>query len=328
MIARLDLASIDELKEALPHFTHKPLPHLSYLKRDQIEGYWLDDIAQELTNECSTAFVSRAADRINGLVLYGDSPWDTKVVGEPVAVIKYFVGTGADDSRVLDQLLDEVQRHAASRGIHLLTCKVQPFQFAAIHALERYGFLLMDTLLDFFFDFSRTPFDKISPPQRLDGLQVRLANPEDLPDLLALTETAFSKHFGRYNSDPKMPAGTGTKVYQEWVRSSFTGAADWILIAEVNDQIAGYSVWKKASALEVKHCFDIARCTLAGIHPEFFGRGLYTTLTFEGMRIAQQFANHLDGPAHVSHYPVHRAMLKLGWKIAGVRHSFHKWLEE
>jgi len=125
-----------------------------------------------------------------------------------------------------------------------------------------------------------------------------------------------------------MAAGTGTKVYQEWVGSSFSGAADWMLIAAVNDQIAGYSVWKKASELEVKHSFDIARCTLAGIHPEFFGRGLYTTLTFEGMRIAQQFANHLDGPAHVSHYPVHRAMLKLGWKIAGVRHSFHKWLEE
>ncbi len=88
------------LKEALPRFTHKPLPHLSYLKRDQIEGYWLDDIAQELTNECSTAFASYGEDRINGLVLYGDSPWDTKVVGEPVAVIKYFVGTGADDSRV------------------------------------------------------------------------------------------------------------------------------------------------------------------------------------------------------------------------------------
>jgi hypothetical protein len=328
MIARFDLTAIDELKRALPRFTHKPLPHLSYLKRDQIEGYWLDDIAQELTNECSTAFASYAEDSINGLVLYGDSPWDTKVVGEPVAVIKYFVGAGADDSRVLDELLDEVLRRTANRGIHLLTCKVQPVQFAAIHALERHGFLLMDTLLDFFFDFSRAPFEKISPPQRLNGLHVRLANPEDLPELLALTETAFAKHFGRYNSDPKMPAGTGTKVYQEWVRSSFTGAADWILIAEVNDQIAGYSVWKKASALEVKHSFDIARCTLAGIHPEFFGRGLYTTLTFEGMRIAHEFANHLDGPAHVSHYPVRRAMLKLGWKIAAARHSFHKWLRD
>jgi ribosomal protein S18 acetylase RimI-like enzyme len=328
MIARLDLAATDKLKEALPRFTHKPHPHLSYLKPEQIEGYWLDEIAQELTNECSTAFASYAGDRINGLVLYGDSPWDTKVVGKSVAVIKYLVGTNEDDARVLDQLVDEILRHAGSRGIHLVTSKVQPLQIAAIHALERHGFLLMDTLLDFFFDYSRTFFDKMSAPQRLDGLRVRLATPEDLPELLTLTETAFAKHFGRYNADPKMPAGTGTKVYQEWVRSSFSGSADWILIAEVNNRIAGYSVWKKASALEVKHSFDIAHHSLAGIHPEFFGHGLYTTLTFEAMRIAHDFANHLDGPAHVSNHPVHRGWLKLGWKLAGVRHSFHKWLRD
>jgi ribosomal protein S18 acetylase RimI-like enzyme len=328
MIARFDRTAIDELKKALPRFTHKPLPHLSYLKPNQIEGFWLDEIAQELANECSTAFASYTEGRINGFVLVGDSPWDTKVVGKPVAIIRYLAGTGEDDANVLNQLVNEVLRHAASRGIDLLTCKVQPLQIGAIHTLERHGFLLMDTLLDFFFDYSRTPFDKIGPPQRVDGLHVRLATPEDLPELLTLTEIAFAKHFGRYNSDPKMPAGTGTKVYQEWVRSSFEGAADWILIAEFNNRIAGYSVWKKASALEVKHSFDVARCTLAAIHPEFFGRGLYTMLTFEGMRIAQQFANHLDGPAHVSHYPVHRAMLKLGWKLAGVRHSFHKWLND
>ena len=209
-------------------------------------------------------------------MLYGDSPWDTKVVGEPVAVIKYLVATGEDDSRVLDQLLDEVLRHAAGRGIHLLTCKVQPLQFAAIHALERHGFLLMDTLLDFFFDFSRTPFDKINPPQRLDGLQLRLANPEDLPELLALTETAFAKHFGRYNSDPKMPAGTGTKVYQEWVRSSFNGAADWILIAEVNDQDRWLFGVEKGVCTGSKTFFR--HCALhAGSYPSgfFWTRSLY-----------------------------------------------------
>ena len=326
MIAPLDVMDIDELKEALPRFTYTPAPHFSYLKRDQIEGYWLDDIAKDLTNECSTAFASYAGNCINGFVIYGDSPWDTKVVGEPVAVIKHLMGTGETDSRVFGQLLDEVLRHAANRGIHLVTCKVQPLQFSAIHALERRGFLLMDTLVDFFFDFSHTPFDEISPPQRLDGLQIRLANPQDLSELLALTDAAFAKHFGRYNSDPKMPAGTGTRAYQEWVRSSFSDAAAWILIAEVNNQIAGYSIWKKASTLEIKHCFDIAHCTLAGIHPEFFGQGLYTLLTFEGMRTAQRFANRLDLPVHISHYPVHRANIRLGWKLAGVRHSFHKWL--
>jgi len=172
------------------------------------------------------------------------------------------------------------------------------------------------------------PFDKISPPQQLDGLQVRLANPEDLAELVALTEMAFAKHFGRYNSDPKMPAGTGTRVYQEWVRSSFNGAADWILIAEFKDKFAGYSVWKKASALEVKHSFDIVHCTLAAVHPDFFGHGVYTTLTFESMRMAQKFGNHLEVPSHVSHFSVCRAKLRLAWKIVGVRHSFHKWLHD
>src|SRR6266480_1054536 len=114
MIARFDLTAIDELKEALPGFTHKPLPHLSYLKRDQIDGYWLDDIAHDLTNERSTAFASYADERINGLVLYGDSPWDTKVVGRRVATIKHLTQMhGARDSEVLDGLLDEVVRHAA-----------------------------------------------------------------------------------------------------------------------------------------------------------------------------------------------------------------------
>ena len=329
MIARIDLAAIDELKEALPRFTHKPLPHLSYLRAHQIEGYWLDDLAREQADKASTAFVSRGAQGINGLVLYGDSPWDTKVIGQPVAIIKYLVGTGGtQDSRMLDDLLDQVLQHAGERGIHCLMCKVQPLQFAAIHALERHGFLLMDTIVDFLFDSSRTPIDKISPPRRLNGLHLRVANPEDLSELLALSEKAFANHFGRYNADPKLPPGTGTKVYQEWVRSSFSGAAHWILIAEVDDKIAGYSVWRKASALEIKHSFDIAHCSLAAIHPDFFGRGIYTTLTFEGTRMALKFANHLDGPAHISHYPISRAKQKLGWRIAGVRHSFHKWLEE
>src|SRR5262245_54950174 len=121
MIARLDLTGIAELKKALPLFTDKPLSHLAYLRPDQVEDYWLDDITQALKNDCSTTFASYAEGRINGLLLYGDSPWDTKVVGEPVAVIKYFVGTGADDPRVLDQLLDEVLRHAARRDVHLVT---------------------------------------------------------------------------------------------------------------------------------------------------------------------------------------------------------------
>jgi dTDP-4-amino-4,6-dideoxy-D-galactose acyltransferase len=328
MIARLDLAAIDDLKETLPRFAHKPLAHLPYLKRDQVEAYWLDDIARELADESSIAFVSRDSKIIEGFVCYSDLPWDTKVVGHRIAGLKYLAEIDhARDSDALDRLLDEVIRTAASRGTECLTCKVPPLHFTAIHALERHGFLLMDTLLDFLFDFSRAPLESVSLPKRLTGLRVRLATPEDLPEVLAVNEKAFVNYFGRYNSDPKLPLGTGAKVYDEWVRSSLGGWADWILIAEVDGKIAGYGIWKKASAPELKHSLDIAHYNLAGIHPDFFGRGLYTVLALEGTRRAQSFANHLDGPVHVSNYPVHRALQKLGWKITGVRHSFHKWLQ-
>jgi hypothetical protein len=328
MIARLDLAAIGDVKNVLPRFTHRPLVHLSYLKRDQVEAYWLDEIARDLADESSAAFVSRTSERINGLALYADSPWDAQVVGRQVAIIKHLTqAEDARDSEVLGDLLNEVVRHAASRGRQCLICKVQALHCDGIHALERQGFLLMDTLLDFLFDSSRTPLESVSVPKPLTGLRIRLAQPEDLPEVLTLNEKAFARYFGRYHSDPKMPPGTGARVYDQWVRSSFEGWADWILLAEVDDRIAGYAVWKKASPLEVKHSLDIAHCNLTGMHPDFFGQGLFTALALEGMRMAQSFSKHLDVPVHVSNYPAHRAWLKLGWKITGARHSFHKWLQ-
>jgi ribosomal protein S18 acetylase RimI-like enzyme len=328
MIARLDLAAVADLKEALPRFAHRPVAHLSHLRPEQVVAYWLDEITEDLTDESSVAFVSRGRELIEGLVLYADSPWDTKVVGRRIGFLKHLAAK-ADDARspdMLDALLDEAIRHATSRGTECLTCKIQPLQFAAVHALERHGFLLMDTILDFVLDFSRTPLEGMSVPKRANGLTTRLATPEDLPEVLAVSEKAFANHYGRYNSDTKMPQGTATKVYREWVRSSFRGWADWILVAEIEGRIAGFGVWKKASPLEVRHALKLGHYNLAGVHPDFSGQGIYTALAADGMRMTQSFARYLDGPVHVSNYPVHRALQKLGWKIAGARHSFHKWL--
>ena len=274
------------------------------------------------------AFVSRNSERIDGLALYADSPWDTKAVGRRVAVIKHLSeADSARGSEVLHALVGKVVHHAASRGMDCLTCRVQALHCAAIHALEWHGFHLMDTLLDFLFDSSRTPLERIRVPKRLDGLRTRLATPDDLPEVLAVTEKTFATYFGRYHSDPKMPPGTGTKVYDEWVRSSFGGWADWILVAEIDDRIAGYTIWKKPSVLELNHSLDIAHCNFGGIHPDFLGRGLYTALKLDAMRIARNFATHFDQLTHVSNYPVHRGVLRLGWKITGARRSFHKWLQ-
>jgi hypothetical protein len=278
MIARLDLAAIADLKKALPRFAHRPVAHLSHLRPEQVVAYWLDEITEELADESSVAFAARGRELIEGLVLYADLPWDTKVVGRRIGLLKHLAAK-AEDARsadMLDALLDEAIRYAASRETECLTCKIRPLQFAAVHALERHGFLLMDTILDFVFDFSRTPLEGISVPKRANGLTTRLATPEDLSEVLAVSEKAFANYFGRYNSDPKMPHGAATEVYREWVRSSFRGWADWILVAEIEGRIAGFGSVEKGVPTRSQTCAQARALQPRRGPPGFFwARHLY-----------------------------------------------------
>jgi ribosomal protein S18 acetylase RimI-like enzyme len=230
-------------------------------------------------------------------------------------------------TEILHELIDELLRGLAKRGTQCVVCKVQPNEFVATHALEQRGFLLMDTLQDFIFDFSRTPMETINIPQPDGELKIRRAKDGDLPHLMAISEKAFADYFGRYHADPQMPPGTATKIYVEWVRSAFQGWADWILVAELDHKIGGYGLWRKAVKTEEKNSLSIAHYDLGATDPEFRGRGLRTALTLEGMVIARDCAQYLIGPVHVSNYPAQHTLHKLGWRISGARHSFHKWLQ-
>ncbi len=327
MIARLDLGAIDELRDALPRFAHVPLPHLHHLQFDQRRAYWLDEITQSLAKESSIAFRSVDSGRINGFVVYNDSPWDSDITGRRIGTVQHLAvaAGGGPGAEILHGLIDELTRSLADRGTQCMTCKVECNEMAVVHALERHGFLLMDTLQDFVFDFSQTPIDKIDRGKR-DGLLIRRAKPTDLPALLTINEKAFADYFGRYHADPQMPPGTATKIYTEWVRSAFQGWADWILVAEIGGKIAGYGLWRKALKTEAKNSLRIAHYDLGATDPEFRGRGLRTALTLEGMAIARDLAQYLIGPVHIRNYPAQHTLHKLGWRISGARHSFHKWL--
>ena len=328
MIARLDLSAINNLREALPRFAHLPLTHLGYVKSDQRRAYWLDEITGSLTKESAIAFGSIVSGTINGFVVYNDSPWDSQITGRRIGTVEHLAVTpdGRAGAEILHELIDELTRTVVNRGTQCLVCKVQSDELSAIHALEQEGFLLMDTLQDFVFDFSRTPIERIHLPRRDKQLKIRRAKPTDLPELMAISEKAFADYFGRYHADPQMPPGTATKIYAEWVRSAFNGWADWILVAEVDGKTAAYGLWRKASEIEKKNSLSVAHYDLAAVNPEFRGCGLYTALALEGMGVARDFAQYLIGPVHISHYPVQHNLQKLGWRISGARHSFHKWL--
>lgn len=323
MIDRLDAGAVAELQELLPRLPNAPLAHLVPVTGPQTRAYWLDEIRCDLADPSTAAWIARTGADIDGILLYIDAPWDSKVVGKKVGTLRHFGTAGGSGSR--DELLETALRHASGRGVQCLTCKVQASEIDTIHSLEKHGFLLMDSLMDFVFDFSAKAEGNMTAP-RESGATIRIAEPGDIAGVLVVAEKAFAHYFGRYHADPNVPYEAATNFYREWVRSSFHGWADWILVAEIERQIVGFGIWKKASELETRHLLGVAHYNLAGIHPDFSGRGLYSALAAEGMEHAEQFARYLIGPVHVSNYPVHRALSRLGWKTRAARHSFHKWL--
>jgi ribosomal protein S18 acetylase RimI-like enzyme len=327
-ITRIDPAEIDVVREALQRFKFKPLSHLPYLKGAQVVRYWRDEIIETVADASSATFVAKVSDQIAGFSIYTESPWDTRVMGRRIGTVKHLASDPQNSAggKVAEALVEETVKHAAKCGIECLTTKVHPQDIAAAHALERNGFLLMDTLLYFVFDFSCTPFDQVIAPRQTDGLSIRLGTSADLPEILEIAERAFKNHFGRYNADPKMPPGAARDVYREWARSAFSGWADWVTIAEVRGRIAGYVLWRKPSALESEHGVGNIDYNLVAIHPRFVGRGVYAALTYDGMRRFQQSAKQVGGFTHVTHRAVHHVLFKLSWRISGARHSFHKWL--
>jgi predicted N-acetyltransferase YhbS len=329
MIARLDLEAINQVRDALPRFTHPPLGHLHHLNPDQQRAQWLNEISKSLADESSIAFASIVSGNVNGLLIYNDSPWDSQITDRRIGNIKH-LAVATDDraaTEILQELIDELTRTLGERETQCVASRVQSGELAAIHALEQSGFLLMDTLLDLVFDFSRVPTEQTRPPQRDKRLKIRRAEPADMSELMAMSERAFAGYFGRYHADSRIPRSAATRIYSEWIRSGFAGWADWILVAEFDNKIAGHTVWRKILERQDVNSPGIASCDLLVVDPEFQGHRLGMALVHDGMQISRDFAQYLVTPLHVCNYSVQRTFQNLGWRTAGARHSFHKWLK-
>ena len=331
MIARLDLAAINDLREALPRLTHVPLAHLPQLDIERRRAYWLDEISRSLTDESSIAFAWVGSGRIDGFIIYADSPWDSRIIGQRMGTVKHLAVASDDPAgvEILRALTNDLMQSLAERGTQCVVCRVQSGELASIHALEQSGFLLMDTLLDFVFAFPTTGPEQINfrplPDKRV---RIHRATPQDLHALMAMNERAFANYFGRYHADPRISAGAATKIYSEWMRSAFDGWADWILVGEMDGKIAGSGLWRLALPAETENSPGVAYCDMVVVDPEFQGSGLGTALMSHGMGIARDVAQYLVGPVHVCNYSIQRTLQKVGYKIFGVRHSFHKWLRD
>jgi GNAT superfamily N-acetyltransferase len=303
-----------------------PRRYLARLPMERLHQCWQDELADAMTEE-SAMFVADASGRTAGFCLVGTLPWESGILGKRMAAIKHIAASpGEHAARVSAGLVERAVAHARKTGYEFLSCKAHTNDMAVVHALERAGFLLVDTLLDFVVDLS-LPEALRPPPVLAAGTTLRIADPSDRDELVSVASSSFATHSGRFQSDPRIEPDRGREIYEQWIQACLDGWADWVVVADVDGRIAGYSAWKRPSDPETRHRIGLGHYSIGAVHPDFAGRGIFRALTHRGTTMLAGLATAIEGPTQVNNHLVQKAYQTLGWRVADARHSFHRWLD-
>jgi RimJ/RimL family protein N-acetyltransferase len=324
-IVLLNESHLDEVRKLIIHTNFKPYRYLlKEIPAEKLDDYFYKQISETLIDKSSTPYVACSEGKVVGLGTLKDLAWDSDIFGIRMAKIEHLI---ADDSLtkteiVKDRLVIFIGRQCANRGIEHLSCKVNTDDVASIHALERNRFRLMDTLLDYAFDFRKYPIEDFEPPCIIRPMQ----NGED-KDIAEIARVAFRNHFGRFHADKRLPRKGASELYAKWAENAYRGYADIVFVAELDKRIVGFSIWKNPGLAEELLGTKVGSYSLVGIHPDSYGRGIFKALTLAGMKWLKGKADIIEGPTHINNYPVQRGYATLMWQILDARHTFHKWIK-
>jgi len=237
------------------------------------------------------------------------------------------VASGTKDPyHVYEKLINKILERAKSENYSFLLHKCSSENFQAMGMLEKHGFVLKSTILNFFLSFQNQDINTIQIPKLPTDIQIRDAQPSDEEATVQVSHLAYENFFGRYHADERFTRAQATHVYEEWIHSSFNGYADVILVAEHKKNIVGFSIWKKSSQDEKNLSNRLAHLSLGAVDPGFASKGIYNSLLLEGLKALQPDNDIVTIPTQICNYPAQRAYIRLGWRPYDSMHDFHLWL--
>lgn len=311
------------------HAPRRSLPYrfVASASTDSLRGL----LARDLLAGTGRLFALPGREAPAALVRIQPQPWDSSSLSVPAHSLSawLFPEAGEVDEGDLSVLVREALDSARRPGEPaMVAAKCWVSDIPLVHALERNGFLLMDTAVDVVRD--RLPADaklRVTTAQP-EGFILRLATADDIAALRNLASRAFAHHFGRFHSDPRIGRERATGVYAAWIAACVEGWADFVFLAEeaATGTLAGFSAWKKPSEQALALDLALAHYSIGAVSPDFSGRGLFKSLTLAGTEaLGPDVA--IEGPTHLHNLAVQRGYLALGWKIVDSRHTFHAWIE-
>lgn len=224
---------------------------------------------------------------------------------------------GVRVAHITDSLMDptEVMSQASHAGVNLLIVRTSVTEFTQIHAYEKCGFELMDSLVYY-----------IGPTQNkpivLDGFRIRDATSSDANQIASIASSAFTNYIGHYHVDPRIDSNLATDGYADWARRLVLSdhAHDRTFVALEGDRRVGFLSMTKMGS-------DVAEIILNAVHPSYQGQGLYRALLSHATtRAAELGITQITISTQLTNYRVQKVWSNFGMWLDSAFFTFHKWM--
>ena len=214
--------------------------------------------------------------------------------------------------------LPEVMSFCRANKVVLLVARCLASEFGAVHAMEREGFLLMDTLIY----YSR---DLVDAPRQPRGGNIRIrpmrAGEERIVRNIAAE--SFRGYLGHYHADERIDRSKCDEAYESWAYRSCVSRdiVDEVLVAELNGSVAAFATFRINSPEEVEGL-------LSGVSPSARGRGIHGSLLTAGMVwCLSKGATRMVFSTQITNIAAQKIWVRLGAEPSHAYYTFHKWFD-
>lgn len=202
--------------------------------------------------------------------------------------------------------------------VKLLIARCSMSDLQTAQAIEKEGFLLMDTLVYYALDLSRKPV-----PSDRSVVHFRPIHAGEEEEMRSVAVESFRGYFGHYHADPRLDKNKCDEAYVDWAIKTCAsrGSNEDFLVAEIDNRIVAFGVFRINNPEE-------GELFLGGVLPEFQGQGIYNSFLCRAMKwCLSKNAKRIIISTQINNMAVQKVLTRFGFEIAKGYYTFHKWFD-
>lgn len=196
-------------------------------------------------------------------------------------------------------------REATSHAYDHLSIKIPTFDVVSTNSFLENDFMLVDTLLRYSIDLCH-----YAPRNGKDNsIVVCPFSESDIESIKMIAHQSFKDD--RFHSDPSLNDDLCDTYYEKWAENSCFGFADTVLVAKIDDEVAGFIT------LKLYEADGYGQIVLNAVSEKYGGQGVYSAMLQQALiyfRKNPSIEKVIVG-TQINVIPVQKAWINAGFAI-------------